>query len=726
MQMEIQINGQFEKAFFRDERTADTIFALKPRQPTGYENRYGNITCIGKILPYEAGMPLAVKGNWQQSDTYGQQLMLTGCRESSSDESASIVYLTSGKFSGISYAAAKELVMKLGCDIFSLAQNKDAGRRISVSVRKISAQSAEKLCKKIREIIYERELFEYLLRYGGTWIAVGRLLKTYGYEALEKLKTHPYDTGLGHGLDFKTCDRIGKETRVHPASTERLQAAIKTAMWRSSGRGHVYMPQREACRNFQDVIIKDGSFTEEIPNTLVTNAMTRHPDLVIERDFEDRIYLAALYEAETETAHHVRRLMDHARPLNYDDSLVFHAEHECGLTFAGQQRRCFDLLKRSGIAIITGGPGTGKTSCVSGLLAAYEKMYPKKAIQLCAPTGRAAQRLSESTGRDAVTIHRLLECRSLSHNHKLTSGTSLLDADLLVVDECSMLSIALASTLFSTVRSGALVLLIGDVNQLPSVEAGDVLHDLIYSGCVPVCRLREVHRQAAGSAIIRNAELINDGLFELDENDRFEILDSGNQLGIADNICDTVQKLYNPKQPFETQVLAPVYAKEAGVAALNKLLQATLNPKNGQPELRYGKKSFRIKDKVILLSNNYSLAYFNGDLGIVAEITNKYIAVELADRRVYLTMDLMEDIDLAYCISIHKSQGSEFTNVILALPNVRSLSRNLLYTGITRAKERVVLVAEYGAVFRAIQANGFGRRYSHLIQRITQAVSQCA
>jgi len=718
------IPGVYEKTIFRDEKTADTIFSFRPAKPTGYENRFGSIICLGRILPYEAGMPLLVGGKWKESDR-GHQLTLENCREHTWDEVSAIGYLTSGTFTGISYAAARELVQKLGYDVFRFMQIPGIEKTMSKLVRKINIETAKNLCEKVQEQVLQRELHDYLERHEGNWIATQRLLKAFGSDALSSLKAHPYDTGIGNGLDFKVCDRIAKAQGFHAASSERIMAAIKTAMWRNSSRGNVYAPMNEACKLFHS-IVSNGSFTEDIPTSIVMQSFAEHPDIVIETGFDERVYLKTMYEAEVEAAKHINRLIATAKPLQYDDSLIYHAEQVCNLKYAGKQRKCFDLLKQSGIAVITGGPGTGKTSCVSGLLAAYEKMYPTKTIQLCAPTGRAAQRLAESTGREAMTIHRLLECRSVKSNTKLKGETALLDADLLVVDEASMLSITLISSLLSAVRSGSLVLMIGDTNQLPSVDAGDVLHDLIYSDRVQVCRLQEVHRQAAGSSIINNSEMINHGLLELCENEQFEIEYSGDQVGIAENVIANVKRLYNPKRPFDTQVLAPVYMKDAGVSALNKQLQAVINPKVDGNELRYGNKSFRVNDKVILLSNNYHLGYFNGDMGLVNEITGSYLAVKLTDRTVYLTRDLMEDIDLAYCISIHKSQGSEFPNVILSMPGVRSLSRNLLYTAITRAKEKVVIASEYGAVFRAIQASNFGRRYSYLQKRMTTQLSKCA
>ncbi|MDR0286535.1 MAG: hypothetical protein LBI03_02335, partial [Clostridiales bacterium] len=296
--MEIQISGFYEKTVYRDEKTADTIFSFRPANTTGYENRFGNFTCLGRILPYEAGMPLLVQGKWKQSN-YGYQLILEICREHTWDDVSAISYLTSGSFAGISYAAARELVQKLGHGIFQMVQTSGIEKKMIQFVRKLDADSANELCIKLREQIMQRELHDYVEYYEGSWVATQRLIKAYGSEALASLKKHPYETGIGHGLDFKICDRIGKDQGFHPASTERIMAAIKTAMWRNSGRGNVYAPINEACKLFQS-IINNGSFTDEIPTSIVLNAFPQSPDIVIEPDFEERIYLKTLYEAEIE------------------------------------------------------------------------------------------------------------------------------------------------------------------------------------------------------------------------------------------------------------------------------------------------------------------------------------------------------------------------------------------------------------------------------------------
>lgn len=715
--MSVQIYGTYDRTLFRDEKSGATGFTLKPAVPVREQNKFGSIVCTGRIISYPCKMPLLVSGEFSETD-YGKQLVLHSVREYVWDKNSAVTFLSSGAFEDVGFAAASEIADKVGYDLFTLAYQNDIAQRMKRACRKISLKTAKGICERLRLLTAARELFDYLKRYDGNWSVTERLVKVHGEEAKVRLCEHPYTVGMASGLSFNLCDRLGKDLGFHPVCKERLEAISKTALRRLASEGHVFAPYNDVYREV-GYIAKQSSFDADIPETLLFDSIRRNDELVIEEGTPPLIYLRNLYEAETGIAESIKRLTENARSLPFEDKLIQYAEQKCGMLFQNEQRQCFDLIKKTGIAVITGTPGTGKTSCVAGLLCAYEKMCPGKTVRLCAPTGRAAQRLAESTGRDAVTIHRLLSCNPEQRLRK--ESISTLDADLIVVDEGSMLSVVLADMLLSAVKNGALVLIIGDINQLPSVEAGDVLHDIIYSEAVSVCQLRKVHRQASDSPIIRNAGLINAGFYDIEEDERFTIRASEKQEGIADNVLMAVRELYNPKQPFATQVLSPVYRQEAGVSRLNKLLQAALNPKKEQRELWYGGKVFRERDKVILLSNNYAMGYYNGDIGIITEVGEAFVTAQIGDRQVCLTSGMLDDIDLAYCISIHKAQGSEFRNVILVLPNVQNLSKNLLYTGITRAKERLVLLPQHGAVYTAVEKECVGRRNSLLIQRIQNA-----
>ena len=375
----------------------------------------------------------------------------------------------------------------------------------------------------------------------------------------------------------------------------------------------------------------------------------------------EAIYLKWLYRAEEETARQLQRLMRSSQPLEFDPDIADWAEANCGIKYAPQQRESFKLIEKTGVAVITGGPGTGKTTTVNGLIAAYEKLNPNKVIRLCAPTGRAAQRMTESTGREAVTIHRLLEFRPFGNDTVHKNAADPIIADLIVVDEASMLDIELASIFLSAVQSGTLVLFIGDINQLPSVGPGDVLHDLIDSECIPTVQLSTVYRQGSQSPIIVNSKRINEGLncAVTDDDYHMDVLEDASTILLR--TIQLVASMYDPQKPFDVQVLAPTHKGDAGVGMINTMLQDVLNPPNGQPEMKYGSRIYRVGDKVILLNNNYSVGYFNGDIGTVKDITSEGIEIEILDKTLKLTKSEMEDLNLAYCMSIHKSQGSGAT-----------------------------------------------------------------
>lgn len=331
--MAIQVTGTYEKTIYRDEKTASTIFALKVSKPMKEQNRYGCIVCTGKLMAYPLGMPLEVTGVFRESN-YGLQFTAERIRECTWDDISAVNYLSSGEFDGVGYAAARELVEKLGYEVFHLAQMPNAAENMRRQVRKLGRETAKKLCEKLICVVRQRELFEYLLSFDGTWTAVERLIKTLGNDALAELKSEPYNNGMQCGLGFYLCDKIAKSEGMHPLSCTRIQAILKTAIRQLAGSGHVFAPIGDVCRMASQVT-KRSSFTTEIPTSLIVSNLKKHPDLVTEEIDTTYVYLKSLYEAEVETAEQVRRLLEKKKQLPFEETLILYAEKKCNMRYEG-------------------------------------------------------------------------------------------------------------------------------------------------------------------------------------------------------------------------------------------------------------------------------------------------------------------------------------------------------------------------------------------------------
>ena len=721
--MSEKIYGVYEKTLKRDEKNAFTCFALKVFAPLKEKNRFGCIICYANIPLYPQGIPVCVEGNWEDKDR-GKIFVSTSVKEESWDKTSTIVYLSS-IVKGVSYKTARKIVDVYGKDLFNRMRSPEFASELSSSIKHLSYDVAIRLCDTIARTSSQRELFDFLFRFGIGYPVALKIFKEYGLNAKQELCNDPYEIGMKYGLSFKQCDDIAKTKHRSAADLTRLGAAIVSCMERNVNSGNTYMYQQALIDAVKTLFEKTTG--ELMPDSIILSGLNENKKVQVEYDKLNRIFLRRIRIAEIIVAMQIKRLMNAKEVLSFSENLIDESELECNIKYAPQQKEAFSCLKQTGVAVVTGGPGTGKTTTLNGIISAYEKMFPKNKISLCAPTGRAAQRMSESTGREAVTMHRLLDYKPFGEGrviHKTMENP--IDADLIVVDEASMVDIELASIFFSAVKSGTLVLLVGDVNQLPSVGAGDVLNDIINSNLIPVFQLTTVYRQAEQSPIVLNANYINLGENDLITNDDFQTIYKENVDDMSLAVIETVKKYHNSDNPFETQVLAPTHKGSAGIASLNASLQELLNPQQpNEPVLKYGAKTYRKNDKIIMLSNNYDAGYFNGDIGIVKKIGEKSMTVSILGKEIEISRDLMDDINLAYAMTIHKSQGSEFKNVIISLPYNPTvmLKRNLLYTAITRAKEKVIIVSEYGSVDKAIKTKETGKRKTCLRTRLTEVLS---
>ena len=722
----IRTFGTYKKTIYRNEFNGYCVFQLlaadEHKLKTQDKTLTGMLTCVGFIPDYTPDTPLYVEGYTEKTD-YGYQLQIVKVETKSWSVTGLTTYLCN-ICSGVGITTASAIAEIFGNTLFDVVRRKDGPDIISASISSISFETAVKLCETIGSTMAQKEVFDQIVKYGGSWGAASKIVDSFGANAVRELTEDPYMVGMNNGMDFQTCDKIAKAAGLEATSPSRLKHALIAAFSSEKNAGHVFSDEESICKKAKKILRKSVYSGNDVPSAVLMEILEKDDAFVIEMNNEgyEAVYLRWLHKAETETANNLKRLMNSAVALNYDENIVDWAEKNCGITYAEKQRESFKLLKKTGVAIVTGGPGTGKSTTVNGLISAYEYLNPNKIIRLCAPTGRAAQRMTETTGREAVTIHRLLDFRPFGNDTVHKNASDPIVADLIIVDEASMLDIELAAIFLGAIQSGALVLFIGDINQLPPVGAGNVLHDLIGSGCIPTVHLNAIFRQGSESSIIVNSRRVNEGLRSVMVNEDFKLSMMNESSTILLHLISLVRLLHDPEKPFDVQVLAPTHKGDAGVASINAALQKILNPPNGQPEMKYGNRVYRVGDKVILLNNNYSVGYYNGDIGVITNISSDGVDVDILGKHILLTRKEMEDLNHAFAMTIHKAQGSEFANVVVILPKSPSnmLKRNLLYTAITRAKKRVYVFVEENAYDIAVEQCDTGKRNSWLKERIAK------
>ena len=577
-----------------------------------------------------------------------------------------------------------------------------------------------------------REIMVFLQSYGvGTSRAV-RIYKTYGNDAVAKVSENPYRLALDiHGMGFKTADMIAQKLGIPKESPLRAQAGVRHVLQEMSGEGH--------CASEREKLIEAGSLLLEIPADVIRTAIDTElteRNLINETiDGRDLLYITALHQAELGVANSISRLTSGSTiwaDIEPDQAIPM-VEEKNGITLSQSQRKAVVLALKSKTLVITGGPGVGKTTLVNSIL---QIIRAKEAqILLCAPTGRAAKRLSETTGIQAKTIHRTLEFDPKIFGFK-RGRENPLDADIIVVDESSMIDVVLMNQLLRAIPDKAALLLVGDVDQLPSVGPGSVLSDIIGSGAIPVVSLTEIFRQAASSKIIVNAHRINQGQMPLKTEKQEELTDfyfvpAETPEAIGDKVmqivCERIPKRFGLDPIKDVQVLTPMNRGGLGTRSLNIELQKRLNPPGGPQISKFGW-SYGVGDKVIQTVNNYDKEVFNGDIGTIIEIDleESELLLEFDGRAVKYDANELDEISLAYAASIHKSQGSEYPAVVipLSMQHFMMLERNLLYTGVTRGKKLVVVVGQPKALYMAIKNKRSQSRVTTLLTRLKESTCQ--
>jgi exodeoxyribonuclease V alpha subunit len=527
--------------------------------------------------------------------------------------------------------------------------------------------------------------------------------------------------GIPAGLKFNTCDLIFAHEGGAYYNENRLEWLVVKCLEQNENSGNTYAHIKNIMFWVNKLSKLSPVFNEEVPESLIVRACFNSKKIVCEQSSpEFRYYLKKTYYEEKSIVSHLQRIQSSKTPLCFNEKLIKAIEKKNGVTYAEKQKLAFELLKSTGIKVVTGGPGTGKTTTVNGLIQAYHKMYPNNTILLCAPTGRAAQRLSEATSKKAFTLHKALDIKPFGDNdiQSRTLESNPLEADFIIVDEMSMTDTSIFSILLGAIKSDTLVLLCGDTDQLPSVGAGNILHDIIASDFVEKVQLDVVYRQAKESGITENAIKVNSGNSDLVKKDDFSTYKLDSQKELSDKVCELVSCYYKKDDPFAVQVLSSTKQGDAGTVLLNRKLQMLCNENKTLTELEF---NLKCGDKVMLTRNNYDIGYVNGDIGIITNIDSDYITIDIKGLAVTkVPRKYMSDISLAYAITIHKSQGSEYDTVVIALPSEPRvmLKRNLLYTAITRAKKRVILVTEQGSVEYAVNTLDTELRQTSILEKL--------
>ena len=731
----VTVEGSVDAVIFQNEENGYTVLLLR------VDGEDEPITVVGCIPCAAAGEGMTVTGVWVNHPVHGPQLSAESVERRLPQEEEDIVcYLSSGILKGVGPATAQRLVERFGADTLRVLEEEPERLK---TIKGITSKKAMELSEAFRALTGLRQVMEFLARYDLPVYLAMAVQRTYGDNALQTLRDDPYILSRAQfGVDFAVADAIAISMGFGGDDPCRLRAAIEYELAHNAGNGHVFLPREKLLTATAQLVGVDTDTVEVALDKLIDSFAVVEKPIANVRG----CYLPRMYQAETFVAQRLLSMLHTpVEQLRQVDKTIDAIEKEQGVSYAPLQRQAVRMAAEGGVLLLTGGPGTGKTTSLRGIVALYRRMGLD--VALLAPTGRAAKRLGEVTDCDAQTIHRAL---GMSYND-LTgqaafkkNGSDPLEAHAVIVDEMSMVDLELMQALLEALRPGCRLVLVGDPDQLPSVGAGNVLGDLLRSTVVPTVSLTQVFRQAEQSAIIRNAHAVNMGQPpQLDSNqgDFFFLCRRS-----PDRLVQTVVELCRDRLPKnmnvpadQIQVLSPTRKGACGTVSLNRALQAALNPPSPQKrQKQWGDVTFRVGDRVMQTKNNYDVLWekddgtagsgiFNGDVGVIQDIdsSGELIVLRFDDRTATYTADLLSQLDMAYAITVHKSQGSEYPAVILvSAPAAPSLMvRGVLYTAITRARRLLILVGDDAVPARMAENDRQQRRYSGLRRRLKEGMT---
>ena len=733
----MQQEGKLGKIIFNNPANGYTVAI--------FDTEEGSFRIAGSFADPRPGNAYRLEGRFTVHPKYGEQFSVSGYEEIMPEGAGAILeFLSAGNIRGIGPSTAKTIVEIFGDETLRVIEEEPEKL---LRVRGIGPKSLAKITESFGE---SREFADKAIELRELGIEMSeavRVYKMYGKDAVRIVKENPYMLAEDiRGINFSKADEIAARIGVDPDSSIRIESGLRYMLKAWAASGSTLVPEKlliEKTAAFLDVMmdnvrgsLKDMVFAGELEEDCISDVPV--------------IYLYGYYHAEQRVAHALMKIRDSAaKPVPMQQGTAIHAAKENALRLSGgdvelseEQQRAIEACLANNVTIITGGPGTGKTTIINTLVKLFD--FAGLDTALAAPTGRAAKRMEEASGKPAMTIHRLLEFVWSDEEDMLNFGRNEdnpLEYDVIIIDEASMIDLMLMDGLLDAVQEGTRLIFTGDADQLPSVGAGNVLRDMIASECIPTIRLKEIFRQAEGSGIVENSHRINSGEYPAQQGgDDFYIISKTSETSISETIKELVGGRIEASFDFvrsadDIQVLTPTKRGMLGAPSLNSVLQEVINPADeAKAELKYGSVTFREGDKVMQLRNNYGAEWrtellaaegegvFNGDMGTIESIDtdDKVMTVRMDDRLIDYAGDMLEEIDLAYAVTVHKSQGSEFPAVIIPVLNFPPMlmTRNLLYTAVTRGKKLVIIVGDPGRVRSMIDNNRADGRYTGLKSRL--------
>lgn len=718
-----------ERVLFHNEENGYSVLRIKPA------NQGDTVSAVGTMFSPQVGVGLRILGNWSEHPRFGRQVQIASYEVLMPATTEGIRhYLASGLIRGVRQAMAKRIVDRFGEETLTILDEEP--ERLT-EVKGITLKTLEAVKESWAEHKSIRELIMFLQPHEISTSYAVRIFRHYGPEALEVVRENPYRLAMDiHGIGFATADMLARKLGVEHDSPLRAEAGVFYILRSLEGDGHVYYPlDKLVAKSASDLCI-DEEVAARAVESLARSERVKLEDLGNAQGFQHTaVYPAINHHCESGIAYYLKRVINSPKSVSFEnlETSVNYGLSKSPVELGEGQVEAVREALGSKVMVITGGPGTGKTTVINAIIKIFESRKAK--VLLAAPTGRAAKRMSETSGHEARTIHRLLEYSpgeegfARNENNPLACG-------LLVVDEASMLDTMLMYQLVKAIPLGATVLFVGDINQLPSVGAGNVLRDIMASGAVPVVELTEIFRQAAQSAIITNAHRINEGQMPLPQpedgrlTDFYFIRQDDPERAadmVVDLVCRHIPRRFQLSPVDDVQVLTPMHKGAAGATALNAKLQAALNggERDQGKVIRRGERQFRLDDKVMQIRNNYEKDVFNGDIGQICHVDaeERELTVRFEDKNVLYAQDELDELVPAYAISVHKSQGSEYPAVVLPIltQHYMLLQRNLLYTAVTRGKKLVIVVGSVRAMQMAVRNDKTHKRYTWLAERLAGA-----